>query len=42
MVTIVMLTFANISRMEHASAVKLYMGYEKNMSNILAPKSQKV
>ena len=37
-----MLVFANISRTEHASAVKFHMDYEKNMSNILVPKSQKV
>ena len=42
MVTIVMPVFANISRTEHASAVKFHMDYEKNMSNILVPKSQKV
>ena len=37
-----MLLFADISRMEHPSAVKVYMDYEKNMSIILVPKSKKV
>ena len=41
MVTIVMPVFANISKTEHATAVKLHMDYEKNMSNILVLKSQK-
>ena len=45
MVTIVMLDFAYISRTEHVSAnsaVKFHVYNEKNMSNILVPKSQKV
>ena len=32
----------NISRTEHASAVTFHKDYEKNMSSILAPKSQKL
>ena len=34
-----MLDFVNISRMEHDTAVKFYMDYEKNMSNIYFFKS---
>ena len=41
-VTIIRHIFTNISYMEHISAVKLYMGNENNMINLLIPKSQKV
>ena len=34
--------FINISQTEHFSAVKFAMGYEKNMSFPLIPKSPKV
>ena len=39
---IYMLVFAYICGTEHISAVKFHMDYEKNMSNILVPKSQNV
>ena len=42
MVTITRHFFTNISQMDHFSAVKFYMGYEKNMSFIVIAKSPKV
>ena len=42
MVTITRHFFTNISQMDHFSAVKFYMGYEKNMSFLVIPKSPKV
>ena len=42
MVTITRQIFINIFQMEHFSAVKFYMGYEKNMSFLVKPKSTKL
>ena len=42
MVTITRHVFVNIFQTEHFSAVKFAMGYEKNMSFLLIPKSQEV
>ena len=42
MVTITRHVFINIFQMEHFSAVKFTMGYEKNMSFLVIPKSPKV
>ena len=42
MVTITRNVFTNIFQTEHFSAVKFAMGYEKNMSFLVIPKSPKV
>ena len=42
MITITRDIFINIFQMEHISAVKFDMGYEKNMSLLVIPKSPKV
>ena len=42
MVTITRQVFTNIFQTEHFSAVKFAMGYEKNMSFLVIPKSPKV
>ena len=42
MVTITRHIFINIFQMEHFSVVKFAMGYEKNMSSLVIPKSPKV
>ena len=42
MVTITRHVFINIFQMEHFSAVKFAMGYEKNMSFLVIAKSPKV
>ena len=42
MVTITRHIFIHFFQMEHFSAMKFYMGYEKNMSFLMIPKSPKV
>ena len=42
MVTITRHFFVNFFQTKHFSAVKFYMGYEKNMSFLVIPKSPKV
>ena len=42
LVTITKHIFTDISQINHLSAVKFYMGNEKNMRNLLITKSQKV
>ena len=42
MVTITRHLFINIFQMQHFSAMIFYMGYEKNMSFLVIPKSPKV
>ena len=42
MATIISDIFTDISQMKHISAGKFHMGYEKNTSFLLIPKSHKV
>ena len=42
MVTIIRQFFIDIFQMQHFSAMKYYMGYGKNMSFLVIPKSPKV
>ena len=42
MVTITRHFFINIFQIQHFSAMKFYMGYEKNKSFLVIPKSPKI